>query len=106
MKRFFIHAGKMTDLSSFLVIVVTFGGILGVLYFQPPFWIGVVVIVASLIIGSIGIGAGAAESIGLKPFTNDPLGWRKAKQSYTEKPSEQIEPAGPEDGQATKRDES
>ena len=26
--------------------------------------------------------AGRAEALGLKPFTNDPLGWRKAKESY------------------------
>ena len=105
MKRFFIHDGKMTDFSSFLVIVVSFGGILGVLYFQPPFWIGVVVIVGALIIGSIGIGAGAAESIGFKPFTNDPLGWRKAKQSYKAEPGEQGQ-AEPQNDSAPKRDET
>jgi hypothetical protein len=82
MKRFFFVDGKMTGFSSALVIVITFGGILGVLYFQPPFWLGGGILAVSLIIGAIGAAAGAAESIGLKPFTNDPSGWRKAKESY------------------------
>jgi hypothetical protein len=25
---------------------------------------------------------GRAQGLGIKPFTNDPLGWRKAKKSY------------------------
>jgi hypothetical protein len=82
MKRFFITDGKMTDLASVLVLAITFGGILGVLYFQPPFWWGVVVISISLLIGATGAAAGMAESVGTKPFTNDPLGWRKAKKTY------------------------
>jgi hypothetical protein len=28
--------------------------------------------------------AAKAEALGFKPFTNDPLGWRKAKKSYKE----------------------
>ncbi|WP_346308911.1 hypothetical protein [Limnohabitans sp.] len=84
MKRFFFVDGKMTNLSSVLVVAITFGGILGVLYFQPPFWLGVGILAVSIIIGVIGAVSGAAESVGLKPFTNDPLGWRKAKQSYKE----------------------
>lgn len=82
MKKLFIVDGKMTDFSSILVVVITFGGILGTLFFQPPFWIGVVFISVSLFVGAIGIAAGASESVGAKPFTNDPLGWRKAKESY------------------------
>jgi hypothetical protein len=82
MKKLFILDGKMTDFSSVLVVVITFGGILGTLFYQPPFWVGVVLISVSLLVGAIGIAAGASESVGAKPFTNDPLGWRKAKKSY------------------------
>ena len=82
MRRFFFFDGKMTNLTSVLVVAITFGGILGVLYFQPPFWFGVGVLAVSILIGAIGAVSGAAESLGLKPFTNDPLGWRKAKKSY------------------------
>ncbi len=81
MKNYFIRDGKMTDLSSLLCIVITFGGILGTLYFQPPFWLGVIIFGVSILVGAIGTAAAAAESIGLKPFTNDPLGWRKIKRS-------------------------
>ena len=81
MKNYFIRDGKMTDLSSVLVVVITFGGILGTLYFQPPFWLGIFFITVSVVVGAIGTAAGAAESVGLKPFTTDPLGWRKIKKS-------------------------
>jgi hypothetical protein len=39
------------------------------------------------------------------PFTNDPLGWRKAKQSYKQEPNEPSEPAQPQGDQTPKRDE-
>lgn len=95
MKRFLFVNGKMTSFSSVLVIAITFSGILGVLFFQPPFWLGVGILAVSLIIGAIGAAAGAAESIGLKPFTNDPLGWRKAKKSYeTEESSDKAPKKG------------
>jgi hypothetical protein len=81
MKNYFIRDGKMTDLSSVLVVVITFGGILGTLYFQPPFWLGIFFITISVVVGAIGTAAGVAESVGLKPFTTDPLGWRKIKKS-------------------------
>lgn len=45
------------------------------------------VMVAGLLIASISSFEAKAIVLGLKPFTNDPLGWRKAKQSYqTEEP--------------------
>ncbi len=91
MKRYFIHDGKMTDLSSFLVVAITFGGILGTLYFQPPFWLGILFISVSLIVGAIGGAAGMAESVGSKPFTTDPLGWRKSKKTYQTKDTPSLE---------------
>lgn len=91
MKKLFIVVGKMTDFSSILVVVITFGGILGTLFYQPPFWVGVVFISVSLFVGAIGIAAGASESVGVKPFTNDPLGWRKAKKTYkTDAASDEV----------------
>lgn len=35
-----------------------------------------------LAIGSVGMYAAQAKMLHLLPFTNDPLGWRKAKQTY------------------------
>ncbi len=32
---------------------------------------------------------GLAKKFGYKPFTNDPLGWRKAKESYLKKDGEE-----------------
>ena len=91
MKQLFIVDGRMTNFSSILVVIITFGGILGTLFFQPPFWVGAALISASLFVGAIGIAAGASESVGAKPFTNDPLGWRKAKRTYkTDAASEDV----------------
>lgn len=34
------------------------------------------------VIGSLGAYSIQAAILGIKPFTNDPYGWRKAKESY------------------------
>jgi hypothetical protein len=81
MKNYLIRDGKLTDLSMVMATVITFGGILGTLYFQPPFWLGIIILVTSFMIGAIAAISAKAQTFGLKPFTNDPLGWRKIKQS-------------------------
>lgn len=52
------------------------------LLFAKNFFLGVVSFAAGC--GLLGFAAlsNNAASIGLKPFTNDPLGWRAAKKSY------------------------
>ena len=36
------------------------------------------------VVGYFGAYGGLAKKFGLRPFTNDPLGWRKAKATYSE----------------------
>jgi hypothetical protein len=67
-------------------------GVLGVLigwatmYFfddwsSPMFWLLAVI---ATVLGLCGAWGGLSNQWGAPPFTNDPLGWRKAKQSYKE----------------------
>lgn len=43
------------------------------------FWL---LAIAAIVFGYGSAWAGLMEKWGLKPFTHDPLGWRKAKESY------------------------
>lgn len=91
MMHWLVKNGRLTNLSSFLVVLIPAGCIFGVLYFQPNFWMGTILIALGVMVGVIGIGAGAAESVGISPFTNDPIGWRKAKKSYEQDTSPQSD---------------
>lgn len=44
-----------------------------------------ILVVIALVFGRGAAMAGIVQQWGYKPFTNDPLGWRKAKKSYEEK---------------------
>lgn len=44
-----------------------------------------ILVVIALIFGRGAALAGIVQRWGYKPFTNDPLGWRKAKKSYRKK---------------------
>ena len=62
-----------------------------VIHFRFNNVFGWVLLIASWITLAIFGLSGRSEAIGLKPFTNDPLGWRKAKKSYkTDAASEEI----------------
>lgn len=51
---------------------------------HPIFWL---LISLSVVLSGGGAWGGLAEQWGLKPLQNDPLGWRKAKQSYKSEPA-------------------
>ena len=46
-------------------------------------------VLCGICVGIVAIGVGGvaarAQAIGLRPFTTDPLGWRRAKATYAEK---------------------
>lgn len=46
---------------------------------DPKLWICAVL---AILFGYGSAWSGLSEKWGFKPFTNDPLGWRKAKKSY------------------------
>lgn len=74
-------------------------GIIGVaiFYVESKFWF-YVLSTFGLVIGYFGGYSSQAAVLKLKPFTNDPLGWRKAKKTYMSKkdfdePSKKSDPS-------------
>jgi hypothetical protein len=90
--NYFIKGGRLTGLGVSLAVVVGVGlAYLSLSFLPTKFWklLGV-----SIGLGIMGIGAysARASALGLPPpFTNDPLGWRKAKKSYQDESSESVE---------------
>jgi sulfite exporter TauE/SafE len=67
-------------------------GIIAVAFYfvENKFWF-YVISTLGLFVGYLGGYASQAAVLKLKPFTNDPLGWRSAKASYESKDDEQKE---------------
>ncbi len=82
----------MTGLGVLLAVVVGAGlAYLSLSFLPTKFW---KLLGLSIGLGIMGIGAysARASALGLPPpFTNDPLGWRKAKKSYQDESSESVE---------------
>jgi len=67
------------------------------------FWFWALMLVGGALSYAAAYG-GLAKKFGFQaPFTNDPLGWRKAKQSYKAEP---VEASEPKNDSAPKRDDS
>lgn len=92
----FLKDGWFTKIGSFLCLVLGLAIVGLVIWLEPPKVIYIVLLITGLIfIGFAGIEA-RARALGLAPpFTNDPLGWRKAKESY--KTTKNIEDKKPTD---------
>ncbi len=83
MMKFFLNGGRLTGLGVLFAVSLGAGLAYVALSFLPTkFW---KLLGLSIGLGIMGIGAysARASALGLPPpFTNDPLGWRKAKKSY------------------------
>lgn len=80
--RFFFRDGQTTLIGNIVAQASAWSAIAIVILSGFNNVFGWIVLVASgMVILIFGIAA-KAESLGLKPFTNDPLGWRKAKATY------------------------
>jgi hypothetical protein len=91
MLNFFVKEGRLARWFSNLLF---FGG-LGVMGLAFLFLSGLMfylVLVTGLLLASISSFEAKAIVLGFKPFTNDPLGWRKAKKSYETKEDSDKEP--------------
>ncbi len=86
---FFFKNGKATWYGSWLAIVGSLLVMYAVIHFRLNNVFGWFLLVTAWIVLAVFGLSGRAEAIGLKPFTNDPLGWRKAKKSYKAEPGEQ-----------------
>lgn len=83
MKKFFIARGKLTLLGILLTVFIGF--FLAYLSIEfSPWKLGKLIgLCLGLALAAIGGFSGRAQALDLPPpFTGDPLGWRKAKQSY------------------------
>lgn len=69
-------------LAELLLGAVVLFGFFGVPLLNIPFWLGVCIFGVSVVAAAVLMFEGRAVAVGLKPFSEDPLGWRKAKQSY------------------------
>lgn len=82
-KRLFLRDGWFTLLGSFSCFAVGLLIVGSVVWFEPQPIVAMVGLITGLpMMGLAGYEA-RARAIGLQPpFTRDPLGWRKAKESY------------------------
>ena len=74
--------GQLTNRGTLLLGIVGVGLIAYTLLFAQIFWLGLLsFFIGCGLLGFAGL-SNSATSVGLKPFTKDPLGWRSAKKSY------------------------
>lgn len=84
-KKLMTKQGKLIFWTKFFLTLSGFG----IIYLSLAMSANIFVLTLGLCIGFVLVSlvtySNKAESLGLPPpFTNDPLGWRKAKQSYKE----------------------
>lgn len=82
MRSKFIRDGRLTWGAEVLLAIVFIFGIFGIPVFDLSLWLSIPIGLAAIVSGLILMFEGRATALGLKPFTNDPLGWRAAKKSY------------------------
>jgi hypothetical protein len=80
--KYFVHEGRLTVLAELVLGALVLLGLIGIPVFNLPIWIAIPIGVVSAVAGAVLMFEGRATALGLKPFTNDPLGWREAKKSY------------------------
>ena len=82
MKKLLLEDGRLTWVAEIILGSVVLFGLVGIPFFNLPLWLAIPIGLAALLAGAVLMFEGRAAALGLKPFTNDPLGWRKAKESY------------------------
>lgn len=86
MKDPFLSDGHLTENGTNLLGVVGMVILFSVAYFFDQwsgFWFWILALIGGGL-GYVGAYGGLAKKFGFQaPFTNDPLGWRKAKESYS-----------------------
>ncbi len=90
MTHLFIKDGYLTKWFSNFLFLGGLGGMSLAFIFLNG-WMFYLALVIGLVIASISSFEAKARVLGLKPFTNDPLGWRAAKASYETNKSQSDE---------------
>ena len=82
-KKLMIRQGKLTFWAKSLLTLSGFGIIFLSLAMSPNIFVLTLGLCIGFVLVSLVTYSNKAESLDLPaPFTNDPLGWRKAKKSY------------------------
>lgn len=74
--------GNLTALGGALVAIVGAIFVIGSAAYASNKWLFILGVFVGVLIISIASASLKALVLGVKPFTSDPLGWRKAKESY------------------------
>ena len=88
MSNLFIKDGRLKGWASNMLFCTGLAAMIGAFFFLRG-WHLYLGLIAGLVIASISSFEAKAKVLGLRPFTNDPLGWRSAKASYEPKGEEQ-----------------
>ena len=80
--KYVMRDGNLTLAGAIGLVVIGFGVAYVALEYFPSQLLKALGMSLGLAIAAIGGFSGRAKALELKPFTNDPLGWRKAKKSY------------------------
>lgn len=86
-----ISNGNLKEKILNIMDLVGLGTIFATAYFFEKWegWLFWLLMLSGAAIAKVSAYGGLAEKFGYKPFTNDPLGWRKAKESYLNKDTEE-----------------
>jgi hypothetical protein len=85
--------GKLTGVGAVLLFLLGISMMLGAVVYLPTVgmrWLGTSVGLGCMAVAGL---SGRAKALGLPPpFTNDPLGWRKAKATYQPQAISEADP--------------
>ena len=80
---FITETGWLRKSASFVLFLISLALMMLPWFLNIPSWLMLTLCLAGVVIGAINGYEGKAKQFGFSaPFTNDPLGWRKAKESY------------------------
>jgi hypothetical protein len=83
---FIVADGNLRPWFDNTLIAISFALMIAPWFTDLPFWLIYALFCMGAVFGAISAYSGR---FGLRSFTNDPLGWRKAKESYVKKNAEE-----------------
>jgi uncharacterized membrane protein len=94
--NFFLREGRFKSWVELLIGIVGVAVVLLTIQLATQKWLFIIGVLFGVCLIAVSSVSAKATTFGLKPFTNDPLGWRAAKKTY-ESDAPSIEPTKPED---------
>lgn len=92
--KLLLDAGRLTRIGVFSCVIFGFLLVYLSVEFIPWKWGKLIGLCVGITIAATGGFSGRANALEVPPpFTNDPLGWRKAKESYKSDPAQTDDPS-------------